>query len=362
MTKLKAFFKKWVWNNLGYKIAAIVLAFVLWLVILNVTDPDATKTITGLPVTIENEDTVLDGSRIYEIVSGKTTSITITGARSIISSLSASDFIATADFSELSTSNSVSITVELTGDMSKYSNKVDITVKTSTMVIDIDEITTLKVPVEIIFSGTLDDDEFIDSYTVTPEYVTVTAPQSVLDTISAAQVYVDYGDIDGESSLRTDIIICNSAGAQVDLGTYGSVDYTTAIVDIGASYTKTVSIHMDDPADDTAEGYEFDSLSYSMTSVTIKGNKELISKISEIEIPSALLDLTDAASDVSITVSLSDYLPDGVTVYGDVSKVVITANVTASATEATTQAAEESTEDTTSADTGGDSEEESSSE
>ena len=341
MNKIRAFLKKWVFRNIGYKIAALVFAFVLWMVILNVTDPDISKTITGIPVTIENEDAVLDGTQIYEIVSGETTSISVTGSRSIISSLTADDFTATVDFTELSITNAVLITVELTGDMSKYSSKVEISVKTTSMVLSLDEITTLKLPVEIQFTGIIDTDEIIDSAAVTPTYVTITAPQSILDTVDSVVAYVDYADVSGDTSVRTEAVVYDSDGNEVDLGDYGSIDYSTVLVDIGASYTKTVSIYMEDPDDEPAEGYEFDSLSYSIESVTIKGSSDLISSIESIELPSALLDISGADSNVSVVVYLSDYLPDGVSIYNDTTRVVITAKIV----EAETETTEETSDD-----------------
>ena len=67
MSKVKMFLQKWIVNNIGFKILALVFAFVLWLVITNTTDPVTTRTITGIPVQIENESMVLDGSRVYTI-------------------------------------------------------------------------------------------------------------------------------------------------------------------------------------------------------------------------------------------------------------------------------------------------------
>lgn len=347
--KFKAFIKKWVFKNIGYKIVALVFAFVLWLVILNVTDPDISKTITGIPVTIENEDAVLDGTQVYEVVSGQYTSITVTGSRSIIGSLTADDFTATVDFTELSITNAVLITVELTGDMSKYSSKVDVEIKTTSMVISIDEITTVKIPVEVQYTGVIATNMIIDSTSVTPQYVEITAPESILDTITSVVAYVDYADVDGSASIRADANIYDADGNEVDLGSYGSVDYSNVLIDIEASFTKTVTIHMDDPDDDTESGYAFDSLSYSVASVTIKGSAELLETIDTIEIPSSLLDLTDARSNVSVSVALADYLPEGVTIYNDISRVVITANIVETEEE-TSDDSDETTEEETATD------------
>ena len=345
--KFKAFIKKWVFKNIGYKIVALVFAFVLWLVILNVTDPDISKTITNIPVTIENEDAVLDGTQVYEVISGQYTSVTVTGSRSVIGSLTADDFTATVDFSELSITNAVLITVELTGDMSKYSSKVDIEIKTTSMVISIDEITTVKIPVEVQYTGVIATNMIIDSTSVTPQYVEITAPASVLETITSVVAYVDYADVDGSTSIRADANIYDSDGNTVELGSYGSVDYSNVLIDIEASFIKTVSIHMDDPDDNTQSGYEFDSLSYSVESVTIKGSADLLETIDTIEIPSSLLDLTDAKSNVSVSVSLADYLPEGVSIYNDISRVVITANIVETEEETDDESDETTEEETT---------------
>lgn len=344
--KFKEFLKKWVINNIGYKILAIVFAFVLWVVILNITDPEITRTITNIPVNIENEDAVLDGSQIYEITSGEVTSISVSGSRSIVGSLTAEDFVATADFSELSITNAVPITVELTGDMARYSNQVEITVRTTSMIISLDDITTLSVPVEVEYTGVLESDMVIDSTTVTPSSVTITAPQSVLNTIESVVATVDYADVDGDTSLRVTPVIYDADGNEVNLGSYGSVDYSSVLVAVEDSFTKTVSISMDDPTGVVADGYTFTEITYSIDSVTVKGSEDLISSLDNIDIPVSLLDITGAAGNVSVTVDISDYLPEGVSIYSSVSRVVVTAHITQDEEETTTDETDETTDDT----------------
>ncbi|MBR6349043.1 MAG: hypothetical protein IKR67_00695, partial [Lachnospiraceae bacterium] len=84
--KFKEILQKWVINNIGYKVLALVFAFVLWLVIVNLTDPTVSLTISNIDVEILNEDAVADGSHVYTIESGKVISVTVSGKRSIVSS------------------------------------------------------------------------------------------------------------------------------------------------------------------------------------------------------------------------------------------------------------------------------------
>ena len=66
--------------------------------------------------------------------------------------------------------------------------------------------------------------------------------------------------------------------------------------------------------------------------------------IADIVLPQTLLNIQAAKEDVSITVNIQDYLPQGVTIYGDTGTVTITATI--SPIEADTEdATEEETTD-----------------
>ena len=51
-------------NNLGFKILAVVLAFILWLVVYNIDDPKKSKTFTT-NVTVENASAVTDMNKCH---------------------------------------------------------------------------------------------------------------------------------------------------------------------------------------------------------------------------------------------------------------------------------------------------------
>jgi len=153
MTKVKAFLKKWIVNNIGYKILAIVFAFVLWLVILNTTDQDMTRTISNIPVTIENESVILDGTHVYTVEMGETATVVVSGKRSVINTLTPSDFSATVNFAELSLTNAVPIHIELTGEKARYANSVTINQKTMSMVINLEDVVEQTFDVQVSLRG-----------------------------------------------------------------------------------------------------------------------------------------------------------------------------------------------------------------
>ena len=142
---LRKISRKYIFHNFGYKILAVIFAFVLWLVVLNITDPETTRTFSNIPIQILNEDKVLDGTHVYTISSGEYTSVSVTGKRSIITALSLSDFQATADFSELSITNAVPIKVELKGDKQRYSGQLTYYTKDTSMLINLENMTSKQI-------------------------------------------------------------------------------------------------------------------------------------------------------------------------------------------------------------------------
>jgi YbbR domain-containing protein len=105
--------KKKLTGNLPLKILSVIVAFLFWLVIINVTDPTTARTFYGIPVQVLNENVITSANQVYEIVDGDKVNVTVKGKRSFVETLGTSDFVATADMSELSKVNAVSIDVKL---------------------------------------------------------------------------------------------------------------------------------------------------------------------------------------------------------------------------------------------------------
>ena len=101
-----------IFNNLGLKLLAVLIAIITWLVVMNISDYTVTKTISGITVMTENGNAIESLGKVYDVSSGKTVDIVVKGPRSVVDSLTIEDFVAKADLSKLSITNTVTITVE----------------------------------------------------------------------------------------------------------------------------------------------------------------------------------------------------------------------------------------------------------
>ncbi len=326
MNKIKEFLQKWVVHNIGYKIGALAFAFVLWLVVVNINDPTINRTIVNIPVTILNEEKVLDGSRVYTIESGETATITISGNRSIVSGLTADDFVAKADFSELSITNAVPITVELASESARYSGSVNITVRTTSMVIKLENMGEKNIPVEGVVNGTPANNIFVEDVATSPAQVTLRAPESVLEEAEKAVAYIDAKNVSGDMVTDCNLVILNSKGGEISQTEDIKLSESTVAVQIKTSLSKTVGILIT-PVGTPAEGMECTGITYSKEKVTIRGAKEILDSIREITLPSELLSIEGKDKDVSISVDLSKYLPKGVVIGNDSATITITATI-----------------------------------
>ncbi len=332
--KIKRIVKKYLTNNIGYKVLAIVLAFLVWLVVTNVQDPTTTRTISNITVTVVNDDIITDENYLYTIKSGSTTSITIEGKRSIVNSLTASDFEATADFEELSLTNAVPITVSLTGTAAQYSSQVKITVRTTSMVIEIEEVTAKMMDVNVSYTGTLADDTVIESAAVTPSQVKVTAPSSILDSIDHVSAIVNYADVSDGVVLRATPILYNAAGAVIEQTDDILVDTEEVTVEIDTSMIKTVPIYITTTGT-PADGYTCTGVTLSFSTVTLKGDEDVLDAISRVVLPSSLLDVSGETRDLVIAVNLTEYIPAGTEIYDNNINLVVTAGITEEEEETT---------------------------
>lgn len=207
--------KKYLTNNILLKILSVLFAIMLWLVVLNIDDPNTTRTINNIEVTIENADAVTGLNKVYNITEGQNASVSVTGPRSIVDKLTSSDFVAVADFTELSQTNAVPISIEL--KRQSYRDKVVINAKTNTMKLSIEDIETKEFTVQVKNTGELGKDYVIYKNTLSDSTVKVSAPSSVMNTIASVVAEVRAEGETTEFSREVVLACVGNNGRNIDM-------------------------------------------------------------------------------------------------------------------------------------------------
>ena len=293
-------------NNFGLKVLAVVFAIVIWLVVVNIEDPEKTKGFT-IPVTIENSDYLTDMGKTYDILNNSDKiSFTVTGKRSIIEELSDSDFTAVANMENV---NDELTTVPVSVAASRYSGQIEINKRDATLKISVENLKTEKYAVKVVETATAD-----------PKKVTITGPESVLSQIATVEAIVDVSGVGEDMATNSKVVLLDEAGNEISQDRL-TLNRTSVAVDVKITMGKSVPLKFTTNGT-PADGYRYEKAECSVSSVKLVGSSEALAGISELEISGSQMSIAGATSDVTAGVDLTKFLPDGVELASDQQKQI----------------------------------------
>lgn len=308
-------------NNLGIKILSVCLAAFFWIIIVNIDDPMKTRTFTNVPVQVLNESTLTSKNKAYDIVSGDTVDFTVSGKRTQLEKLKKTDFIATADLSQLTAPFD---TVKINVECMRYSD-VEITMgKVSTMTITLEDIISERFSVKVVTSGLPAPGYAADKTEVSPVLMEVSGAESVIHDISDVKVLVDISGASSDVTRTTTPKAYNEKGVEIDSSKL-SFSYKEVSVKVTILETKLVPVVLTQTGE-VAYGYKLVDAAYEPQEIEIKGDSSNLSKVKNLPIS---IDVTDLTEEKEYTVAIREILePYGVSVVdSDMENIVVKVTV-----------------------------------
>jgi|UPI0004869FBE YbbR domain-containing protein len=309
-------------QNIGLKVMAAFFAVALWLIVMNVDDPTTTRTFTAT-VTILNDNVLTDQGKYYTVANDDyTVSFRVTAKRSIIEDLSNKDFTATADMNYLTEDNTIPIDIVATS----HASAITMSAKTYYISIEIGDTMTERFVINGKTTGDPAEGYAVNSVDVTPNVVTVTGPEETVSKIEKVEAVCD---VSGLSDDITDTVVLkflDTKGNKVDTSNL-TLNASTVTVTVKMDSTKTVPINVE-TAGTLPNGLELDKITTSPSEIAIKGDASILNDITEITIPSSVINLSTVTADMSTTVDITSYLPDGVTIQNSDDNTQVTISVT----------------------------------
>lgn len=303
-------------NNLGFKLLAVALAFIFWLVVYNIEDPVKKKTYKT-NVTIENADYLADEmNKCYEIVEGSNEiSFSVSAKRSILEKLDDSDFSAVADFNNIVTSDDGTkgyVRIDVTCNKSVYANSINYNTKIGALELMLEDRMEKQFKVYANTEGTVADGFALGEVKVTnPNVLTVSGPESIVEKIDRVVATINVKDMYGEITNRVIAVLYDKDGNEIPttrlkISNDNMVSITAQILG-----TKELPIILNTSGTPAANN-EVQSVKGSISSVLVKGSASALNQINSIEIPDELLDVTGATDNITKTFDITEFLPDGV--------------------------------------------------
>jgi len=311
-------------NNFSLKILSIICAIILWAVIVNIYDPSTSVTITGVTVTLLNTQSLTDKDYTFEVVDGNKISVYISGPRSIVSDIKATDIVATADLSKVTAfSDYVDIDVKFSKDGVSASG-LEVTPKTTAIKLSIENRVSKTFNIQVETVGTPDSGYIVSESKISPTTVKLTGSASAINNVSLVKATYD---VSGASMDISDVVplkLYDEAGnvindTKIEMGKT-TVDFKATLLPC-----KTIPVKFKSQGD-VAAGYKLTGIDYSSTEVVVAGTEENLKKIDSVEISANAIDITNLNANKEFVINVKTYLPTFISLVSD-SKITATAKV-----------------------------------
>lgn len=325
--------KEKIFKNLSLKILSVVFAVVLWTIIVNIYDPTTSYTFSNVSVQLINTESLTDKNYSYEIVDGGKISVYVSGPKSVVTNIKASDIVATADLSKISAfADYVDIHVSVVRN-GQTLNNVEAAPKTSAVRLSIENRATKTINVNTEVTGKPGDGYALVKQTLNPTSIKVTGPSSIIDTIDHAGITFDVTGATDEVHGDADIHLYDEEeneikDVSVDLS-QSSVSYTAQVVRI-----KTVAVeagYSGTPKD----GYTISSVTLNQNYVQVYGDENALNNLEKIVIPSNNINVDELDKDRIYKFSLENYIDKSLHILKN-SRVEVTVKVGTTTTKSIT--------------------------
>lgn len=300
--------RKRLFNNWGLKLASLLLAVVVWLLVVQIEDPTDTKTFNNITVKFTGEEAFEKTNQVYKVLD-KTdkVSVTVRAPKSVISQMRASDIVAEANLEKISDDNTVLIEYEVQNvgriesiEGNRDSVRLSIEDKSSKWI---------KIVQNVV--GEVAENYIVASSSAEVNIVEVSGPKSLIDTISYASAEMDVTGYSNSITANVDIQLYDYDGNVVESESIKkSENYIRMKVDVLAVKEVPLEInYMGIPA----EGYMVTGVVLSEPdTIKIAGTPYALSGISNISVPEERLDITGNSSSRVEAIDIRSYLPTGI--------------------------------------------------
>lgn len=299
-------------DNLFLKILSVIVAIVLWLFVVNISD--AEKTIKfSKEVSLLNTEVITDNGKVFRVEEGTNiVRLTVRARKSVMRDLKETDFILTADMEkDLKFNSLVGINVECRNKDIVVDE--DVSLSRSNVVVSIEDAATEQFQIQVNNAGTKPSEGLVIGSMVPEQTVLkVTGPVSTIEKIKKVEAVVDVTGLPGTTVKNCVLKFYDAAENEIDT-TYLNYAGKNDGIDVTVSLLNKKSIPLLFSYSGTpAENYEVSSVKWKPEYIEIAGTASVLKGITSIQIPPEAISVEGADAELQQVVDITPYLPSGI--------------------------------------------------
>ena len=300
-------------RKIGSVVMSLACAFALWLYVITAVSPGSTDTYYNIPIVWEGESVLNERGLMVTAVSSNTVSLRLSGNRSDLSKVNSGNITIKADLSKIYEPGT-QIPLNYTsptfpGDVA--SNAFVIESKDPDIIyVTVVKRVTKSVPVEVVWVGTTAEGFMIDRENKTLDYpeVTVTGPESVVNTIAKATITVDLDGRRESISESYNYTLCDEQGNPVDAKLI-TTDVEQVRLDVTIRAVKDLRLTYTLNPGGGANG-ENTTVKLSAETIRVSGSEAALENLGDT-LSIGSINLADITRDTTLTFGVA--LPEGIT-------------------------------------------------
>lgn len=298
-------------RNIGLKIGSLFLAVILWLVVTSINNPTEPRSLYNIPVKLLNTNIITDSGQVYEVLEGTDVidKVVVRGPRSVVTGLKEENIIATADVSELSSLDTISIKLATNVSGSEITS---ITGSIDTVKLKIENKRSKALALKATTSGKIEDGYMVGEITMDQNVVRISGPQSVIDQVSRAAVDVSVTGMVSDIVTNAEIRLYDEDDNEITDTSRITQNIRSTGVKVTILQKTSVPVKFSSTGRPAAGFRATGEIEGNDAAVEIAGKPNAIKNISEIVVPSEVLDIEDQEEDYAVDVDIRPYLPDNV--------------------------------------------------
>lgn len=305
-------------SNLGLKILSVFLAFFVWLLVVNVSDPKQSGERT-VQLEIINDDVLTDAGLTYELAEKSSVTIDYTVHMRDSSQIQASDFRAYIDLADCNVLGAVPVRLEILNNKDRVT---DVEANPSVVHVVTEPLQKKEFPLKVDMKGEAGKGYEINGYTTGVDTVWVSGPESLVGQITAVGIEVDVDGAEGDVTGTAGPILYDANGNPLNLGDRVSLDQTE--IDYSVLILKVRQLALDfEVGGNVAEGYRFTGIDCDTKTISVVGLRSQLASITSVTIPSSVLNVEGLTGGKTVEVDVSQYLPEGVRMVTDTGDTTI---------------------------------------
>lgn len=294
-------------NNLFIKLISVCIALLVWILVVNLSNPLKTKSVSDIPLEVLNDDVLTNAGLTYEIEGKKTISVSVLVRTLDFNKIQKSDFRAYVDLKDLwSVTGTVPVRIEVVNNRNLMEGNPD----SSTDVVHVvtEPIQEKAFTIKVNPVGELSDVYAMGATTLNPSVVKVKGPESMVGMISSVGIEIDLDGKEGDFSGKARTAMYDANGHELTFGSKVTMDTEEVEFEQVILRIKELALNFE-VTGEVADGYRFTGISSPYKSVPVAGFKSVLAELTSLHITDAELNLDGLTADKKVSIDLNKFLP-----------------------------------------------------